>query len=86
MPCARRQVIDTGLAILLASSRRSDDLLALLHEGSSNVVFPQLEPALLSAGLHSLLASVLLEKGETTRVLEIWTRCVREVAGSAPRC
>lgn len=70
------QVVDTALVRLLAEQRRPDDIRVLLA-GPNDCVLREVEQALHDAGLHALLAGVLRERGETARVLDIWTRCVR---------
>ncbi|BGP09381.1 hypothetical protein JCM10049v2_005249 [Rhodotorula toruloides] len=68
-------VVDTTLVKLLAEQSRPDDIRVLLA-GPHDCVVKQVEQALLDAGLYQLLASILLEKGETMRVLDIWSRII----------
>ncbi|GJN90241.1 hypothetical protein Rhopal_003240-T1 [Rhodotorula paludigena] len=68
-------VVDTALVKLLAEQARPDDVRVLLA-GPHDCVLREVEPALLEAGMYQLLAGVLLERGETARVLEIWSRIV----------
>ncbi|TNY19371.1 hypothetical protein DMC30DRAFT_448017 [Rhodotorula diobovata] len=68
-------VVDTALVRLLAEQRRPDDIRVLLA-GPNDCVLREVEQALHDAGLHALLAGVLRERGETARVLDIWTRIV----------
>ncbi|ORY74073.1 hypothetical protein BCR35DRAFT_293491 [Leucosporidium creatinivorum] len=68
-------VVDTTLVRLLAEEGRSADLVVLLAE-PNDCVFQQVEPALHKAGLYQVLTSLLLQKGEVVKTLEIWTKIV----------
>ncbi|BGP33373.1 hypothetical protein JCM10296v2_005173 [Rhodotorula toruloides] len=68
-------VVDTTLVKLLAEQSRPDDIRDLLS-GPHDCVVKEVEQALLDAGLYQLLAAILLEKSETARVLEIWSRII----------
>uniref|UniRef100_A0A0K3C490 BY PROTMAP: gi/472583522/gb/EMS21155.1/ TGF beta receptor associated protein [Rhodosporidium toruloides NP11] gi/647396884/emb/CDR39543.1/ RHTO0S04e06238g1_1 [Rhodosporidium toruloides] n=1 Tax=Rhodotorula toruloides TaxID=5286 RepID=A0A0K3C490_RHOTO len=68
-------VVDTTLVKLLTEQSRPDDIRVLLS-GPHDCVVKEVEQALLDAGLYQLLAGILLEKGETARVLEIWSRII----------
>lgn len=68
-----QQVVDTTLVRLLAEQGRSAELVVLLAS-QNDCVFPQVEPALLQAGMYQVLASLLLQKGEVGKTLEIWTK------------
>ncbi|GAA5939746.1 hypothetical protein JCM3775_001615 [Rhodotorula graminis] len=68
-------VVDTTLVRLFAEQHRPDDIRVLLA-GPNDCVLAEVEGALHDAGMHALLAGVLKERGETGRVLDIWTRIV----------
>lgn len=44
--------------------------------GPHDVVLPEVEQSLLDAGMYQLLADIWLEKRETAKVLDLWSRCV----------
>ncbi|CEQ41527.1 SPOSA6832_03250, partial [Sporobolomyces salmonicolor] len=71
-------VVDTTLVKLLAEQDRPDDIKVLLA-GPNDCVLPQVEPALLQAKQYQLLSDILLARGETTKTLEIWSKCVHLV-------
>ncbi|BGP41415.1 hypothetical protein JCM10449v2_005395 [Rhodotorula kratochvilovae] len=68
-------VVDTTLVRLLAEQRRPDDIRVLLA-GANDCVLPAVESALRDAGMYTLLAGVLRERGEVGRVLEIYSKIV----------
>ncbi|GAA5852101.1 hypothetical protein JCM9279_005057 [Rhodotorula babjevae] len=68
-------VVDTTLVRLFAEQHRPDDIRVLLA-GPNDCVLAEVEGALHDAGMHALLAGVLRERGETGRVLDIWTRII----------
>ncbi|GAA6055225.1 hypothetical protein JCM3770_000723 [Rhodotorula araucariae] len=68
-------VVDTTLVRLLAEQARPDDIRVLLA-GANDCVLPAVEDTLRAAGMYTLLAGVLYERGETARVLEIYTKIV----------
>ncbi len=70
-------MVDTSLVKLLAEYNRPDDIRVLLG-GPHDVVLQEVEQALLDAGMYELLAGIWLEKREDAKVLDLWTRCVRE--------
>ena len=70
-------VVDTTLVRLLAEKGTSGEgAIVQLLAGPNDVVLPQVEPALLEAGLHDLLSRILARRGETTRVLDLWSKMV----------
>ncbi|GAA5879657.1 hypothetical protein JCM3774_002398 [Rhodotorula dairenensis] len=68
-------VVDTSLVKLLAEHARPDDIRVLLA-GPHDVVLPEIEQSLLDAGMYQLLAEIWLEKRETAKVLDLWSRIV----------
>lgn len=65
--------MDTTLVKLLAEHSRPDDIRVLLA-GQHDVVLPEIEQSLLDTGMHQLLAEIWLEKRETAKVLDLWSR------------
>lgn len=73
-------VVDTTLVKLLAEQgEEGEGAIVQLLQGANDVVLPQVESALLEAGMHDLLSTLLYKRGETTRVLDIWSKMVDEV-------
>lgn len=73
-------VVDTTLVRLLAEQGAvGEEPIRRLLDGPNDVVLPQVEAALLEGGLHDLLGQVLEKRGETTRVLELWSKIVEGV-------
>ncbi|GAA5904811.1 hypothetical protein JCM8208_001362 [Rhodotorula glutinis] len=68
-------VVDTTLVRLFAEQRRPDDIRVLLA-GPNDCVLAEVQGALHEAGMYALLAGVLRERGETARVLDIWTKII----------
>ncbi|SCZ87760.1 BZ3500_MvSof-1268-A1-R1_Chr2-3g05228 [Microbotryum saponariae] len=65
--------VDTTLGRLYAEEGRRDDLMALL-EGKNDCVVQELEKTLLDKGSYDTWATILLQRGETSRALDVWTK------------
>ncbi|SGZ31858.1 BQ5605_C042g12021 [Microbotryum silenes-dioicae] len=65
--------VDTTLGRLYAEEDRRDDLMALL-EGKNDCVVQELEKPLLDNGSYDTWATILLQRGETSRALDVWTK------------
>ena len=66
-------VVDTTLVRLLAEEGKKDKLLELL-EGPNDCVLQHAAPFLLDAGMYSVLATLLRDRGEIVKTLDIWTK------------
>lgn len=70
-------VVDSVLVKLFARSEKTQDLYALIHE-PHQVVLSEVDHVLIKHGQYNALCILFKQAGEDEKLLEAWSKCVRE--------